>query len=63
MDHVTDRMIRRKEIIERLGINQSTLYRWCQNGNFPKAIQIGPNSVAWLRSDFNKWLKQRIKNR
>jgi prophage regulatory protein len=61
MDNGTDNLIRRKEITEYLGINSSTLYRWRQADDFPKEIVIGPNSIAWHRSSFNRWLKKRTK--
>ncbi|OFA29899.1 hypothetical protein BAE46_13500 [Glaciecola punicea] len=55
-------LIRRKELIEYLGINGSTLWRWRQSQSFPKEIRLGPNSIAWRRSTINKWIEQRTKN-
>lgn len=31
-------------------ISDSTLYRWMDEGRFPKPEKIGPNTVAWRES-------------
>jgi prophage regulatory protein len=29
-------------------------------GQFPKRVQLGPNRVAWLLSEVNHWVSERI---
>ena len=29
-------------------------------GQFPKRVQLGPNRVAWLLSEVNDWVSERI---
>jgi prophage regulatory protein len=41
------------------GISTATLYRWCATGQFPKQVRIGPNTVAWRRSEVRAWLASR----
>ena len=39
-----------------LPINRSTLWRWCQEGRFPKPLKIGPNVTAWRAEDVRAFL-------
>ena len=41
------------------GKADSTVWRWENSGNFPKRRQIGPNSVGWLESEVEDWIKTR----
>lgn len=46
-----------KELCVRLNISQSTLWRLSKSPNFPKRIQIGPNSVRWKALEIDAWEK------
>ena len=39
--------------------NRTTLKRWIENGNFPKPIPLGPNSIGWRQRDIEQWLEAR----
>ena len=54
------RFLRISEVLDRVGVNRPTIYRWVAAGNFPKQISIGANSVVWLESDVTNWMDQRI---
>jgi len=45
-----------KQVINRLSIPSSTLYRWISNGTFPKPIKIGPRRTAFRHTDIEQWL-------
>lgn len=45
-----------KQVINRLSIPSSTLYRWISNGSFPKPIKIGPRRTAFRHTDIEQWL-------
>jgi len=34
-----------------------------RTGEFPAPIKIGPNRIAWLESEFEQWLEERIRRR
>jgi len=38
------------------GKSRSTIYRWSRDGILPKPRKIGPNSIAWLRSEIDAWV-------
>jgi prophage regulatory protein len=57
------RLIRRPEVLERVGLSSSTLYEITAAGEFPAPIPIGRQAVAWLDSEVDAWIKERIELR
>ncbi len=53
------RFLRRKQVLERLGIGSSTLHDWIRRGYFPKPIQLGPNTVGWFEDTLDELLTAR----
>lgn len=58
-----ERLLRLNEVTKKVGLGSSTIYRLMNEGKFPRAIQIGENSVRWLSSDIKKWIADRILKR
>lgn len=56
---VTERIIRKNELCEMLGLSYSTIYRKIKSGGFPAPIRLGENSVGWRSSDIECWLNSR----
>lgn len=63
------KILRPKEVIQKLGISKSTFYDW-QNkkskryrDDFPKSISIGANSVGYLESEINMFILNMANNR
>ncbi|MCA8086974.1 AlpA family transcriptional regulator [Burkholderia cenocepacia] len=50
------RALRMKDVIEKVGLEQSTLYRLMECGAFPKPFELVPGRTAWLESDIDAWL-------
>lgn len=48
------------QVMTRLDIPSTTLYRWISKGNFPKPIKIGPRRTAFRVKDIEDWLNNRI---
>jgi len=53
------RLIRRKEVLARVGLSQTSMYEQIADGQFPKPIPIGPKSVAWLSTEIEAWINHR----
>jgi predicted DNA-binding transcriptional regulator AlpA len=54
-------VLRRKELLQRLHISNTTLYAWIGAGKFPRPIQGESSKVCyWLASDVEKWLAERV---
>ena len=56
----TIRLIRRKEVQAKTGLGASSIYAMMQQGTFPKAINISERRVAWIESDVDQWINERI---
>ena len=53
------RILRLKEVKMRVGLGRSTIYRWTSEGRFPKPVRLGGNSVGWIESTIDTWIKSR----
>ena len=53
------RFLRRKQVLERLGIGSSTLHDWIRQGSFPKPIRLGPNTAGWFEDTLDELLTAR----
>ncbi len=54
------RLIRLPEVQHRVGLGRSTIYRWMAEGKFPKPVQLGGYSVAWVQDDVEKWILEKL---
>ena len=52
-----ERMLRLPKVVERTGLSTTTLWRRERAGEFPKRRRLGPNSVGWMESEVNEWLR------
>jgi len=59
------RILRHKDVRERLGLCSASLFRMVANGEFPKPFQITPRgrAVGWLEEDVDNWILSRIEDR
>ncbi|MEN7430390.1 AlpA family transcriptional regulator [Chromobacterium sp. TRC.1.1.SA] len=56
----TSYMLRLPDVMKVTGLSRSSLYALIKQGQFPRQIQLGPRAVAWLSSDVDSWLEERI---
>lgn len=54
------RLIRRKEVQAKTGLGASSIYAMMKQGKFPKAITLSERRVAWIESDVDQWISERI---
>lgn len=55
------RLIRRCEVERKTGLSRSNIYhRNLHDPAWPKPISIGPNTVAWIESEVDGWIRSRI---
>ena len=55
-DRTTGRLVRLPQVLERVPLSTSTIYRRMKAGTFPQCVPIGDNSVAWYESDIDAWM-------
>jgi len=53
------RLLRPREVANRVGLSRATIWRLEREGSFPKRRQVGPNSVAWLEHEIDEWIENR----
>ena len=54
------RLIRRKEVQTKTGLCTSSIYALMKNGDFPQSLQISIRRVAWIESEVDQWISDRI---
>ncbi len=54
-----ERILRRPALLEITGLSAATIYRWIEQGTFPRPVQLGPNSVGWRASEVEAWIESR----
>lgn len=59
-DRAAIKISRRKKVEARTGLSRSTIYAGIRAGTFPKPIRLGAQSVGWLESEIDAWLRERI---
>ena len=56
-----NRFLRLREVLHRTGLGRSTVYRWMDEGRFPKSVRLGGRSVAWIEHEIDEWLQDRCR--
>lgn len=56
---VTDRILRLRDVKDRVGLSRATIYRRILRTEFPASVSLGGHSVGWLESDINAWIAAR----
>ncbi len=61
----SERLVRMKHVQMMTGLSRSSIYSIASKGKFPNSISLveGGSSRAWLESEVQAWISQRIKAR
>lgn len=54
------RLIKLRDVMHLTGLAQSTVYKYITDGTFPKPVSLGKRNVAWVESEIQDWIKERI---
>jgi prophage regulatory protein len=57
------RLIRLKDVKHVTGLGRSTIYKYIEEGAFPKSVSLGERAVAWVESEVMGWVIARIEAR
>lgn len=61
---VTPTDLRRIPAVRRqTGLSAATIYRRIQAGSFPRPLKIGTRASAWVGSEVDQWVADRIADR
>ncbi len=59
---MSNRILRRKTVLDRTGLSVSTLYYFINQGRFPKPFKLGVRSVGWFERDIEDWINNLSKS-
>ena len=54
------RLIRRKEVQTKTGLGASSIYAMMKDGEFPQCLNLSERRVAWIESEVDQWIANRI---
>ncbi|MCC4859899.1 helix-turn-helix transcriptional regulator [Vibrio splendidus] len=63
MSNVTARLIRLNEVLVMTGLSRSGMYRSIEKQQFPSQVPIGDRAVAWVESEVQMWIAEKIEDR
>jgi prophage regulatory protein len=55
----TDKVVRRKQLLELIGVSAATQWRMEKAGLFPPRFRLGKGSVGWHLKEVEEWLRNR----
>jgi prophage regulatory protein len=58
-----DRVMRKPEVLNTVGVSDPTLWRMEKKQRFPKRLKLGPGSVGWFESEVREWLEKKAAER
>ena len=53
------RMLRIADVVRRVGLGRSTVWRMVQEKTFPSPRRLGPRAVAWIEGEIANWVLNR----
>ena len=53
---LTDRLLTRRQVSERVGLGRSAIYDRMARGEFPRPIDLGPKCVRWSEREIEEWI-------
>lgn len=63
MENNKEEFLRLKQVKSLIGLCRSSIYNKINEGTFPRPVRLGPQSVAWLQSEVQLWMSERIADR
>ena len=56
----TNRLLRLKQVVIKVGLSRSQIYKLIAKGSFPEQIKIGPKISAWSEQTIDQWVSRQI---
>ena len=54
------KLLRLKDVIPKVGLSRSQIYKLIAKGLFPEQIKIGPKISAWPEQTIDQWISRQI---
>jgi prophage regulatory protein len=59
----SNRLLSLEQVQHLIPYSTSHIYRLEKGNNFPHRVSIGPNRVAWVKDEIDRWLEDRVAER
>ena len=53
------KVLRLPDVLERVGLSKSTLWRLINDEEFPEPIKLGPRASGWIEEEVDAWISSR----
>ncbi len=57
------RFLKLKEVMEKTALSRSAIYRKMNDGEFPQSVSLGDRAVAWVESEVQDWVIDKVAER
>ncbi|RJT44548.1 helix-turn-helix transcriptional regulator [Rahnella woolbedingensis] len=57
---MSQNLIRLPEVQRRTGYSKAWIYRLISQNRFPRSVKIGIRAIAFIESEIDEWITQRI---
>ena len=60
------RILRKKEVVRKVGYSGMHIWRLEREGRFPKRIRLGPSNrgaCGWLEEEIDEWISAKVHER
>ena len=56
---MSTQILRMRDVIKRIGLSRSTIYKLMENNDFPKPMKLGSQAIGWRDADIEEWIQKR----
>jgi prophage regulatory protein len=53
------RILRLPEVLSLTGVSRSSIYKWVDEGQFPRPKQLGSRAIGWDSRELSNWMDNR----
>ncbi len=57
------KFLRLKEVMAITALSRSSIYKFMNEERFPQSVPLGDRAVAWLESEVEEWMEEKLQYR
>ncbi|WEX09641.1 AlpA family transcriptional regulator [Chelativorans sp. AA-79] len=58
-----NRLLSLKQVMERIPLSKTEIYRRIRDGRFPRPVRIGSHRIAFAEAEIEEWFADRLNHR
>jgi prophage regulatory protein len=55
-----DKLLRLKQVLERVPVSKSSFWNGVRTGKYPKPLKLGPRTSAWRESEIDRIVREGV---